>query len=227
MTLNTAANTQSVTERISPAGGGREFLWVMLTAVVLVAIQLFYVSQLGREDTEEPLHAWQISSFNAFEGADQAVYNALYTVKDEIPYIYDDINLFNEPGVKFRWPNIEDFQEYYLSPFYKDSSWVQNGELLWHLYEPLAEGEMQGYSMYLGTAGKHREQGSFLLTISHVHAGMNNNNAIDIWWHPDQQVEMPISGFKDTLIRLGWRYVVPHSGDKELLRIYGEQFNDE
>lgn len=227
MTINNTVLSQTVTERILPSGSRKELLWVFLIAIALIAVQLIYVTQLGRDEPEEQLHSWQISSFNSFQGADQAIYNALYTIKDEIPYIYDDINLFNEPGVKFRWPNVEDFQEYYLSPFYKDSSWVQNGELQWSLHEPLAQGEMQGFSMYLGTAGKQSKQGSFLLTISHVHAGLENNNAIEIWWHPKQHMDMPISGFKDTLIRLGWQYVVPHSGDKELLRIYGEEFLSE
>jgi hypothetical protein len=214
-------------EKIKSLSGKRELIYVGLITAVLIAIQLVYVSQLGREDEQETLHAWQISSFNSFEGPDQAVYNALYTVKDEVPYIYDDINMFNEPGVKFRWPNVEDFQEYYLSPFYKDSSWVQNGQMEWILFEPLAEGEMQGFSMYLGSNGKNENQGSFLLTISHVHAGFENNNAIDIWYHKQRQIEMPISGFKDTLIKLGWQLVVPHSGDKELLRIYGEEMYSE
>lgn len=222
MNSNTATR-----ESIKPLNAQRELLYVALIAAVLIAIQLVYVSTLGREETEEPLHAWQISSFNSFEGPDQAIYNALYTVKEEITYIYDDVNMFNQPGELFRWPNLEDFQDYLLPPFYKDSSWEQNGRMEWTLFEPLPEGEMQGFSMYLGTNGQSPNQGSFLLTISHVHAGMENNNATEIWWHQQQQIDMPISGFKDTLIKQGWQYVVPHSGDKELLRIYGEEMYGE
>lgn len=227
MTSPTLNTSNAISEQVKPLGSKQELIYVALVAAVLIVIQLVYVSQLGREEPEEPLNAWQISSFNSFEGPDQGIYNALYTVKDEVQYIYDDINLFNEPGERFRWPNLEDFQEYYLSPFYKDSSWVQNGEMEWSLFEPLAEGEMQGFSMYLGTNGKKDSQGSFLLTISHVHAGMENNNASEIWWHKEGQMEMPISGFKDTLIKYGWQLVVPHSGDKELLRIYGEEMYGE
>lgn len=223
--MNSPAKTATVIERIEPLGsnGGRKELWIVLCLIaILISIQLIYVSQLGRTETQEQIHAWQISSFKSFEGPDQSIYNALYTVKDEVQYVYDDINMFNEPGVKFRWPNLQDLDEYLLPPFYQDSSWKQNGEMTWTLFEPLAEGEMQGFSMYLGTNGKHAAQGSFLLTISHVHAGMENNNSSVIWWHADQQTDMPISGFKDTLIRLGWKLVVPHSGDKELLRLYDE-----
>ena len=119
------------------------------------------------------LYDWQISAFDGLAGADQAIYNSLYTVKDEIPLIYDDINLFNEPGVKFRWPNLEDFENVLLPPFYRDTSWEQNGSLQWSLHEPLAEGEMQGSTMYLGTDGQLPGQGSFLLIIGHVHAGLH------------------------------------------------------
>jgi hypothetical protein len=136
----------------------------MLAVTVCVAGALaLYVAVSGRDDDAIELLEWQISAFNTLEGADQAIYNSLYTVKDEIPYIYDDINLYNEPGVKFRWPNLDDFQEWLLPPFYKDTSWEQNGSLQWTLYEPLAEGEMQGSTMYLGTDGRLAEQGSFLL----------------------------------------------------------------
>jgi hypothetical protein len=146
----------------------------------------------------------------------------LYTVKDEIPLIYDDINMFNPPGVKFRWPNLDDFQDWLLPPFYRDTSWQQNGSLEWSLHEPLAEGEMQGSTMYLGTDGKLPGQGSFLLVIGHVHAGFTNNNAIAIWWNAKNHVEMPQSGFKDQLILQGWREVVPYSGDLEVKRLFGE-----
>jgi hypothetical protein len=209
-------------QKIHPLSAGREVVWMAVIALIIIVIQITYVRLLGHKDYQEEIFDWQVSAFNSFEGADQAIYNALYTVKDEIPYIYDDINRFNEPGVKFRWPNLADFQEYYLSPFYQDSSWIQNGSLQWSLYEPLPEGEMQGYSMYLGTNGSQPTQGSFLLTIGHVHAGFQNNNALDIWWHPDNQIIMPASGFKDSLIREGWKYVVAYSGDKEIKRLFGE-----
>ena len=71
----------------------------------------------GRENEPAPLYDWQISAFDGLTGADQAIYNSLYTVKDEIPVIYDDINRFNEPGVKFRWPNLQDFEDWLLPPF--------------------------------------------------------------------------------------------------------------
>ena len=207
---------------VRPAGSRYETFALLLITALLVSSQMWYVTTLGRQDTVEEIHAWQVSSFNSFEGADQAIYNSLFTVKDEIPYIYDDVNMFNEPGEKFHWPNLQDFQDYLLPPFYHDISWEQNGSVDWLLYEPVAEGEMQGYSMYLGTNGKLENQGSFLLTIGHVHAGFSNNNSLEIWWHPQRGIDMPESGFKDTLVREGWKFVVPYSGDKEVKRIFGE-----
>ncbi len=207
---------------VRPAGSRSEGFAMFAATVCVAGALALYVAVSGRDDAGIELLEWQVSAFNTLEGADQAIYNSLFTVKDEIPYIYDDINLFNEPGEKFRWPNLDDFQDWLLPPFYKDTSWEQNGSLQWTLYEPLAEGEMQGSTMYLGTNGQLAEQGSFLLIIGHVHAGITNNNAIQIWYNEAGSIEMPESGFQDSLIREGWKLVVPYSGDQEVERLFGE-----
>jgi hypothetical protein len=213
-------------QEVRPAGARLEGALLIAAALIVLALLGAYVYERGRTKDTRPLYDWQISAFGTLTGADQAIYNALYTVKDEIPYIYDDINMFNKPGQLFRWPNLEDFQEALLTPFVRDKSWEQTGSLQWSLHEPLAEGEMQGSTMYLGTDGKLPGQGSFLLIIGHVHAGFQNNNAIVIWWNAKQHTEMPISGFRDTLILQGWREVVPHSGAAEVRRISGESDSD-
>ena len=207
---------------VRPAGARFEAAALAAATLAIVGALLLYVHELGRNEATEPIYDWQVSAFETLTGADQAIYNSLYTVKDEIPYIYDDINMFNPPGTKFHWPNLDDFQDWLLPPFYRDTSYEQNGSLTWTLFEPLAEGEMQGSTMYLGTDGKVPGQGSFLLVIGHVHAGFTNNNAIAIWWNPKNHVEMPQSGFKDQLILAGWREVVPYSGDLEVKRLFGE-----
>ena len=212
----------TATYDVRPAGARLEALGLFAATIAIVAVLALYVLERGQEAAKEPLYDWQISAFDGLSGADQAIYNSLYTVKDEIPFIYDDINRFNEPGVKFRWPNLQDFQDLLLPPFYRDTSWEQNGSLGWSLYEPLAEGEMQGSTMYLGTDGKLPGQGSFLLVIGHVHAGFTNNNAIVIWWNKATHVTMPGSGFRDQLILQGWREVVPYSGDQEVKRLFGD-----
>jgi hypothetical protein len=163
---------------VRPAGSRYEGVLLAAATLVLLAVVATYVKLEGRDTEPQAVYEWQVSAFNTLTGADQAIYNALYTVKDEIPYMYDDINMFNRPGEKFRWPNLQDFQDYLLPPFYQDTSWVQTGSLQWSLYEPLPEGEMQGSTMYLGTEGSLPGQGSFLLVIGHVHAGFTNNNAI-------------------------------------------------
>ncbi len=80
---------------------------------------------------------------------------------------------------------------------------------------------MQGTTMYLGTDGKLPGQGSFLLTIGHVHAGFTNTNAMVIWWISKNHMVMPKSGFRDGLILQGWREVVPYSGAAEVKRLFG------
>jgi hypothetical protein len=212
----------AIAEEIRPYGSRYEGLWLVAVLLAVLGALGLYVHELGQEQERPALYDWQVDAFAALSGADQAIYNSLYTVKDEIPYIYDDINAFNEPGQKFRWPNLDHFQDYLLPPFYRDTSWEQNGSLQWSLFEPLAEGEMQGSTMYLGTDGQAPNQGSFLLVIGHVHAGFTNNNAIVIWWNPSNHVEMPESGFRDGLILQGWREVVPYSGDMEVKRLFGD-----
>jgi hypothetical protein len=195
---------------------------MIAVTVATVAVLALWVAARGRSDAPPEIYDWQVSAFATLTGADQAIYNSLYTVKDEIPYIYDDINFNNAPGEKFHWPTLEDFQDYLLPPFFRDTSWEQTGSLQWSLYEPLPEGEMQGSTMYLGTDGQLPGQGSFLLVIGHVHAGFTNNNAIVIWWNDQNHVEMPESGFRDGLILRGWREVVPYSGKEEVKRIFGD-----
>jgi hypothetical protein len=212
----------TATSEVKPSGSRNEGLLLGGVTLAVCALLAFYVRVESRNDEPVPIEVWQVSAFDTLTGADQAIYNSLYTVKDEIPYMYDDINMFNQPGEKFRWPNLDNFQDYLLPPFYRDTSWEQNGSLQWSLYEPLAEGEMQGSTMYLGTDGSQPAQGSFLLVISHVHAGITNNNQIQIWWNAANQAAMPESGFRDGLILAGWKEVVPLSGAAEVERIYGD-----
>lgn len=206
---------------VRPAGGRLEGLAMIAATIAVIGALGFYVYERGEEHSTEPIYDWQVSAFAGLKGPDQAIYNSLHTVKDEIPYIYDDINRFNEPGQKFHWPNLTDFQDWLLPPFYKDTSWEQQGSLSWTLFEPLPEGEMQGYTMYLGTDGKLPGQGSFLLVIGHVHAGFQNTNAMTIWWIDKNHMEMPKSGFRDGLILQGWREVVPYDGAQEVKRLFG------
>jgi len=216
----------AATQQVQPVGLRNEARALGIAVIVVLGVQAIYVHERGREADRPTIYEWQVSAFETLKGADQAIYNELYTVKDEIPYLYDDINLFNPPGVKFRWPNIKDFQESLMAPFHQDHSWEQNGSLQWSLHEPLAEGEMQGSTMYLGTDGQAPNQGSFLLVIGHVHAGFTNNNAMTIWWHSKNHVEMPQSGFRDGLILQGWKEVVAYSGEAEVKRIFGDPGRD-
>jgi hypothetical protein len=214
-------------QTVRPAGARYEVLLMAIATIAVVGVLALYVRERGNEPGREPLNAWQVSAFETLTGADQAVYNALFTAKDDVPYLYDDINLMNPPGQKFRWPSLQDFQDALLPPFYHDRSWEQNGSLKWALFEPLPEGEMQGSTMYLGTDGKNEKQGSFLLVIGHVHAGFQNTNSVVIWWNPKNHVEMPQSGFRDGLILAGWKEVAPHSGEQEVKRLFGNQEQEE
>jgi hypothetical protein len=216
----------TATQLVRPAGARHEGLALAAATLAVIAILVFYVHERGRGAAREPIYDWQVSAFDALTGADQAIYNALFTAKDDIPYIYDDININTPDNAVFRWPSLQDLQAAELPPFLKDRSWEQNGSLKWTLFEPLAKGEMQGSTMYLGTDGTQPKQGSFLLVIGHTHAGVQNKNAIAIWWSAKNHVAMPQSGFRDGLILQGWREVVPHNGAQEVKRIFGDDAGD-
>lgn len=214
--------TAHAAELVRPAGARHEGLLLSVAAALIAALLAFYVDRLGRHESHEPIYEWQVSAFDTLTGPDQAIYNALFTAKDDIPFIYDDINVNTPDDAVFRWPSLKDLQNAELPPFLHDRSWQQNGSLNWTLYEPLAKGEMQGSTMYLGTDGTHATQGSFLLVIGHTHAGVQNKNSIAIWWTAKNHAVMPQSGFRDGLILQGWREVVPHNGAQEVKRIFGD-----
>jgi hypothetical protein len=212
----------AVIQTVRPAGARYEALLLAVATLLVIAVLALYVRARGQSGGGDPLSDWQISAFETLTGADQAIYNALFTAKDDIPYLYEDVNRMAGPNDKFRWPNLADFQDALLPPFLHDTSWEQNGSLKWTLFEPLAEGEMQGSTMYLGTDGTHDKQGSFLLVVGHVHMGFQNNNSIAIWWNAKNHVVMPVSGFRDGLILAGWKEVAPRSGAQEVKRIFGD-----
>lgn len=206
---------------VRPAHARYEGLIVGLASLTVIAILVAYVLRFGQDSEGDPLYDWQVSAYDVLQGADQAIYNALYAARYDIPGIFDDLTRSLEPGETPRWPSPELLDEYEVPPFHRDRSWIQNGSLQWTLHEPLAQGEMQGSTMYLGTDGTRADQGSFLLVIGHVHAGFQNNNASVVWWKKTSHAEMPESGFADGLILQGWREVVPHSGANEVKRLFG------
>jgi hypothetical protein len=214
--------TAAVLQQIRPAGARAEGLALAAATLLVVGVLAAWIGTQGSTGGREPIHEWQVSAFETLAGPDQAIYNALDAAKYDILYLYDDLNLMNAPGQPFRWPAISDLTESLVPPFVEDGSWKQNGSLRWSLHEPLAQGEMQGSVMYLGTDGTVAGQGSFLLVIGHVHAGFSNNNSLTIWWHPQNHLEMPQSGFRDSLILQGWREVVPWSGAAEIRRLFGQ-----
>ena len=90
-----------MTEEVRPAGARLEGWGLLAATLVVLAALTLYVRANGREDTRAVLYDWQISAFDGLQGPDQAIYNSLYTVKDEIPIIFDDIN-----GTKYKGPDL-------------------------------------------------------------------------------------------------------------------------
>ena len=60
--------TSKALQLVRPAASRYETLALLLTAAILISAQMLYVANLGRQETEEQIYAWQISSFNSFSG---------------------------------------------------------------------------------------------------------------------------------------------------------------
>jgi hypothetical protein len=117
-----------------------------------------------------------------------------------------------------QWTLIEDleFPDYGVAPFAKDVSWKQTGEVQWSLIKTFS---FEGATAYFGNRGRIAEQGAYLLILGHAHKGASYNNHSTVWLHPDRHVEAPATIVRESLIRNGWREVVPYSGNSELRRL--------
>ncbi len=75
----------TTTYQVRPSGSRFEGLILIAITIVMLAGLSLYVEERGRNEEPEVLYGWQVSAFSSLTGADQAIYNSLYTVKDEIP----------------------------------------------------------------------------------------------------------------------------------------------
>jgi len=195
---------------ISPQGGRVESAVVAFAVCAVVAITVVYAAMQPDEPAPPPLLEWQVSSFSDLTAEDQAIHSALYSAVGEIDWFYYRLTA---------WPDIPDLEEEYLPPFYKDAFWEKNGSLQWSLGLPLNND--QGATYYHGAGGTVPGQSAYLLLMGHIHAGMLASNQNTIWVHDDPNAPYPEIVRPDSLIRAGWKQVIPYSGADELERLRG------
>jgi hypothetical protein len=166
------------------------------------------------------LYDWQVSAFYDLNATDQAIYNSLSTAVDELWYIHNDNLLFyGQDSDEDKWPTVQELGEYYvLAPFSQDLFWSQHGSVQW---QRVASFDFEGATVYFGQGGTEAGQSAYLLSLSHVHKGAIYANGATIWVHPDANVAAPDAVVRDSLVKNGWREVVPYSGATEVQRLRG------
>ena len=216
ITANDGAGARIVT----PAGFRRESAFVAMIAILIVSFTVGAAWLRGDETSVAPLLDWQISAFHDLNSADQAVYNALLVASDELWYAHSDLLYFGTEEQKASpWPPVAELDELYLMPpFTRDIAWQQQGRIDWEL---VASFSFEGSAVYFGSGGQLTDQSAYLLVLSHVHKGASYANGATIWVHDDADVVSPDTVTRDSLIRNGWREVVPYSGAMEVERIRG------
>jgi hypothetical protein len=194
---------------VPPARSTRETLCVFVIAAVIAVAMTVFAQLNAQHEERHTLSDWQISAFDDLEPTDQAIYNALYAAAETLWVNYE---------FEKQWTAIADLDvpEYGLAPFVRDLSWKQTGEVQWQLIKSFS---FDGATAYFGNNGKVGGQGAYLLILSHAHKGASYVNQSIVWRHPDPRAAPPDTIIRDSLIRNGWREIVPYSGDSELRRL--------
>lgn len=199
--------------KVQPYNAKRETLWFLAVIMTLLLGAGLYLVAKEKADPNASLLDWQTSAFHELEGADLAIYTALFSAGEEIFWIQYDIG---------RWPSIDDLQQLLMPPMYRDLSWQRNGELNWTLKDVVNEGEMQGRTIYHGSGGKIEGQGAFMLVMGHIHAGGEGmSNQATIWRHDDPNAPVPQASKPESFVLSGWKQVIPYSGEEEVKRLKG------
>lgn len=206
-----SASTQT-TSTVQPIKNGWETVLLLSAIAGLFAVTGLYTATFGREEKSQELLDWQISSFSDLRGADQAIYNEMLVAADEINWM----SYYNG-----YWPDMPDFQDAWLPPFYQDLSWERNGSVQWQLKNVIQEGEATGMTIYHGSGGTLDGQGAYLMAIDHKHAGSAQVIASSMWRHQDVNAPVPEQSKVPSLILAGWKQIIPYMGRDELERLNG------
>jgi hypothetical protein len=210
------SSERAVVTLVRPASAKLETLAILLVVAVLVAATVAFARASAVPEQNVFIADWQVSALTDLSPVDQANYNALLFAGDTIQVWYDDTYARGEP----HWPTVEELSdlEVGLSPFMHDVSWKQGGEVQWQL---IASYNIDGATAYFGNAGKVRGQSAYLLLIAHLHKGASYRNQSIVWIHRNPDAQPPATINVDSLVRNGWKQVVPYRGADEIKRLRG------
>lgn len=200
---------------VPPADGKGETRNVALLLCIIITLTASLVFLRARTEMNMQLESWQLSAFHHLEGTDQAIFSALYTASEDIAAIHHEVG---------HWPSIPELQDYFLPPFAKDLSWTQWGKIKWMKINP--KDSAAESVVYIGTDGACKGQGAYLLILSHMHTPAANGSkgtvlepSVRIWLNRNPEPEPPVSFIPDSLVRSGWKQVIPYSGEMEVQRL--------
>lgn len=212
------ARAPSVT-LVRPASARLESFAILAIIAALVAGTIALARANAREESNNFLPDWQVSAFHDLSSVDQANYNALLLAGDIIQLTYDAGYRMGEP----HWLTVEEMSVLEdgigLAPFMRDVSWKQGGEVQWRL---ITTYQIDGSTVYFGNNGKAAGQSAYLLVIAHLHKGASYTNQSIVWINRNAGIGPPEKVNIDSLVRNGWKQVVPWRGEDEVKRIRGD-----
>jgi len=204
---------------VKPYSAWKETGAVALATVLILAVGGVMISQRQQIDTMPRLYDWQLSAFYDLNETDRAIYNSLITAADELWWLHGDKLAYNVDILGDPWPTVEELETYYvLPPFPQDLFWETHGAVTW---QRVASFSFEGSTVYHGSGGDIPDQSAYLLSLSHVHKGASYADGAFVWVHENPDAPPPENVVRDTLIREGWREVLPYSGAMEVNRLRG------
>lgn len=172
---------------IRPAGAGHETLYVLLTALLILALAATVVTLRGEREDEVSIESHQIDARRDLTPAEQGVFTDLLVAFDEIRQLREETGFM---------PEVASLAEEGLPPFVSDASSVSRGG---HQWQWLAAGA------YLGRSQDSAVAGSFLLIVP-----AQADERADVWLRRDTAAVVPDDLQPVALIAAGWQQVVSH-----------------
>lgn len=172
---------------VRPAGAGHETLYVLLVALLIVAIAATVVTLRGERKDEAVIARHQVDARRDLSAAEQGIYTDLWVAFDEIQLLREE----NDQA-----PTVATLAEEGLPPFANDASSASRGR---HQWQWLPNGA------YLGRSQDTHVAGSFLLILP-----PGGEQPADVWLRRDRSTLVPDDLGQAALIAAGWQQVVSH-----------------
>lgn len=172
---------------VRPAGAGHETLYVLLVALLILALAASVVALRGEREDEPRLEAHQLDARRDLNAAEQGIYTDLRVAFDEIQALRED-----GPGLA----SVESLVDEGFAPFVTDASSITRGGHRWQ--------QLQGKA-YIGVSSHPDTAGSFLLLIPEAQDG-----AADVWLSRDTNSATPAELTAAALHAAGWKQIAAH-----------------